>query len=301
MGSRKSCPQKSLPIPPDKHPGLHRPVDKIEMYGWEMVDRPGRFAWIGKGELNVDHDYQRDNVKHHRVNRIAARWSWVRLGSLLVAERPDGSFWVFDGQHRKLAADKRSDITRLPCMVYRSTGPADESKLFVDVNQDRGPVQMIDRFKALLAQNDPTALKVEKLVGETGYRVARGTADRTVCCVGAIYAAVAQDADAAGVAWRVACEIHDGKQVVDRVFRGLYAAERHVRKSELGSLVDPRFASAVARLTPAAIYRSVVQTAEYWNKSGPKIEGEAVVRLLNKGRGRNPIPSLYGSEADDAA
>lgn len=287
----------------DTHPGLPGkigPLDKVEMYGWEMVDRPGKYMRLSKHVLNVDHDYQRDHIKRARVNRIASQWSWVRFGSLSVAERPDGTYWVFDGQHRKLAADKRSDITEVPCMVYKSVGPADESRYFLGINEDRGRVDMIDRFKAMMAQNDPLTLNVHRLVTESGYRVERGGADYTVMCVGALVSAVDKDPEAAAVAWRICVQMFDGSAILDRVFRGMFVAERHIRRHGLGTLLDARFKTAVDRLDPKTITKSIFQAAEYWGKSGPNVEGEAVVRLLNKGRGRNPIPSLFAERPDDA-
>lgn len=287
-------------IGPDTHPGFPGkcgPMDKIEMYGWEMVDRPGKYQKIHKSQLNVDHDYQRDNVRHARVNRIAHRWSWVQFGAISVARRPDGSFWVFDGQHRKLAADKRSDIGELPCMVFESTGPVDEAHYFLVINGDRGPVAKIDAYKALLAQGDATAMAVEEMIRASSYTMSRGGADRTVQCVTALFRAIKTDPRAARVAWQMAVRVTGGKTVVDRVFVSLFVVERHLAKTGAGSLGDDRFGQAIDRLNPKAIYRSIAQTVEYHGKGGEKIYGEALLRLLNKGR-RNPIPSLYAESQD---
>lgn len=171
-GKKKDLFDDGTPLGPDEVliPSGGR-MSKVEVYGWEIVDSPGKFKWIEKGFLNVDDDYQRDNLNLARVVRIASAWSWVRLGTLLVAERPDTSLWVFDGQHRKLGADRRSDITKLPCMVFASTGMRQEAGNFLNVNSDRGPVKSVDTFKAKLVAGDPVATSVKKLIGASKYEV----------------------------------------------------------------------------------------------------------------------------------
>lgn len=276
-------------------------MKKTDVFGWEVVDRPGKYQKISKHDLKIDAEYQRDNVRQARVNRIAARFSWVRFGCLSVARRPDGTFWVFDGQHRKLAADKQSDVDALPCLVFESTGPSDEASYFLDVNSDRSTVSMLDRFKALIAAQDETAVAVEKMVRATKYRIQRGSAQYSTQCVGVLCRSMNADPDACQTAWALAAEMHDGEPVTDRVYLAIYAAERHLAKTGHGSLTDARYRTAVERIRPKSVLTSIRQTAEFYGKGGPKIYGEALVRLLNKGRRTNVIPSLYvQGETDEA-
>lgn len=287
-------------LPPDKIlPPQGEPVDKVDVYGWQILDKSGQFRKISKHELNIDHDYQRDHVHHARVNRIASRWSWVRFGVICVVRRPDGTYWVFDGQHRKLAADKRSDIDELPCIVFTSTGPVDESKFFLDSNCDRGAVSMLDRFKALVAQNDAVALSVKSMTERSGYRIQRGKARKSVQCVGVLMRAVASDQESAQAAWDALVAISDHESIVDRVFQGLYAVEKHVKRLELGSIADAKLRPFLSRLTIRSILRSIAETAAFYGKGGPKVYGEAVLRIMNKGR-QHKIPSLYAEDDTDA-
>lgn len=276
-------------------------MKKTEVFGWEVIDRPGKYLKISKHEIKVDQEYQRDNIRAARINRIASRFSWVRFGCLLVAKRPDGTFWVFDGQHRKLAADKQSDIDLLPCLVFESTGPTVEANFFLDVNSDRSSLTMLDRFKALISSQDETAIAVQKMVTASKYRIQRGgTAQNTVQCVGLLYRCMVADPKACQTAWNIAVDIHDGNIIMDRVFLAIYAVERHVAKSIESTLTDARFRAAVERIRPKAVINSIRQTAEFYGKGGPKIYGESLVRLLNKGRRTNLIPSLYVQGEDDA-
>lgn len=290
-------------LQPDQHIDPRGNVmSKVEIYGWKIVDRPGRFMRIDKASLNIDHDYQRDSVRENRVLKVASEWSWVRLGTLSVAERPDGTFWVFDGQHRKLAADKRSDISLLPCMVFKTVGSDEEAKHFLGVNCSRSSVTWLDKFKALVAQNDPVALLVRDLVESTGHVVQKALAKKSVRCVGILMRAMAANEDAARAAWKVAVSTSGGDVIIDRVYQGIWTCECHLRRRGLGSLLDSEYRPFVQRLSPRLICQSIAETVAFLGKGGPKVYGEAVLRILNRGR-RNKIPALYGSDAEgfDAA
>lgn len=285
-------------LPPDKNraPRGNGVVDKVEMYGWEMVDKPGKFTKLSKRLLHIDHDYQRDQIRWGRVNRIASCWSWARFGCLLVSKRNDGTFWVFDGQHRKLAADKRSDVDDLPCLVFECSDVAQEASLFID-QTDRGNLTMLDRFKALLSKNDQTAIQVREMVEASRYRIMAGNAKNTVRCVGVLMSAMKVDPQAARIAWRVVVAISDRESIGERVYQGLFAVERHLAKLNRGSLADSKMRPFVSRLSPVAINKSIIATTEFYGKGGGKVYGEGVLRLLNKGR-QHRVPSLY-SEADE--
>src|SRR4051812_44439221 len=104
-----------------------RSVSKVEKFGWIIVDKRGVAMDIPKCSLHVDKSYQRDALGSSKILRIAREWSWIACGRLIVGIRPDGSYVVIDGQHRKLAADKRSDIADLPCEVFEVLGPSQEA------------------------------------------------------------------------------------------------------------------------------------------------------------------------------
>lgn len=76
---------------------------------------PGEFRMIDKAALNID---QRNQISESHVQSIANHWSWTAIGMILVSEQADGTLLVLDGQQRKMAADKRSDIQNLPCLVF---------------------------------------------------------------------------------------------------------------------------------------------------------------------------------------
>jgi hypothetical protein len=79
---------------------------------------------------NVDRQhYQRDvdpnRIKKYRKedrDKLAGRWG-------LLAHRPDGSYWVINGQHHTIAAIQEG-VSSLPYRVFESTGWRMEERVY---------------------------------------------------------------------------------------------------------------------------------------------------------------------------
>jgi len=84
---------------------------------WAILDDRGVFMELDKSILSVDPSYQRSTAIHI-AKTIKRRFCWAAFGVLMVARRPDGSFFVYDGGHRLLAANMIDEINTVPCMVY---------------------------------------------------------------------------------------------------------------------------------------------------------------------------------------
>ena len=140
-------------------------IDKIKRYGWELVDKPGEFMMIPKEDLYIDEtNYQRSKRASKKITDMSANWSWARCGVLIVAIRND-LWWVVDGGHRKLAADRRSDIKLMPCLVFDFDNEiAKEAKVFVDISDSRTGVGSCDRFKALITAKEESAIGLRALL-----------------------------------------------------------------------------------------------------------------------------------------
>ena len=73
---------------------------------------------IAPKAIHVDPKYQRENnIK--RSLRIANNWDWRVFSPISVSERPDGSYYAYDGQHRVVAAQRNEEIETLPCYVVK--------------------------------------------------------------------------------------------------------------------------------------------------------------------------------------
>jgi hypothetical protein len=86
-----------------------------------------------------------------------------------VSERQNGEMVVIDGQHRALAAIKRDDVGKVPCIVFRELQLADEAGAFVGLNTARKPVSALAKYEAQLVAADPVAVWVEQTLKELGF------------------------------------------------------------------------------------------------------------------------------------
>lgn len=134
--------------------------------------------WIHLNRLSVDEVYQRstDNEASRRlIASIAAKFDWRLCGPLVVSRRTDDTLTIIDGQHRWIAASRRSDIPQLPCCVFRYESIEEEARMFILANRARKPMNRLDDYFAALAAADEDALEIQQLVVDAGLRVARNT------------------------------------------------------------------------------------------------------------------------------
>lgn len=142
-------------------------VDKVAKNKWPHPGEKGEFRWIDKRLLCVDDTYQRGN----KNKKIASEFNWQSCGAISVMEREDGILAVVDGQHRAIAAWMRSDITEMPCMVFRSQGVAHEADAFVKINTNRKAVAAFDKYKANLVAGDKTAKLIDYIAKDYGLSI----------------------------------------------------------------------------------------------------------------------------------
>ncbi len=112
---------------------LHQPVvvTGVEMARTITMIQPSQF-----GKLNVDERYQRVRIGDE-VNDII---HVIRAGGAIpdpidVAERPDGSWWILDGQQRYWGHEETQQPLR--ALIHKVYSFEAESKLFVIFNSRR--------------------------------------------------------------------------------------------------------------------------------------------------------------------
>jgi hypothetical protein len=252
-------------------------VTKIERYGWAVADTPGEFMQIDKKELNVDHSYQRDNVVVKKVRQIASQWSWAGCGCILVAMRPDSSFWVFDGQHRVLAAKTRADITELPCMVFECVDVKQEASGFLVSNAERKPVSALDKFKALVMTGDATAKVVSDIFAELGVSItAKPCAARQLKCVSKCLVLAERDAKVFEWALQSTIELCGDAPIHRDILDGLFWIEK-----KYGLCGTKRFDEALAFASRTDILESIAKFSAAEGKRGEKVCGTGILKVLN--------------------
>lgn len=274
-------------------------TSKVEQHGWEIRDVPGEMEWIHKAQIKVDHNYQRTNVSNNRVLEIARCWSWVACGVLIIARRPDGSLWAVDGQHRKLAADKRADVQMLPCIVFDTTDVQEEARGYLRANTVRGPIKTAEKFNAMIIASDEPALFVKAMVQESGYRIAKAPCDFGVTCVGQILSSVQIDRRVAKEIWELCVAIHGGQFIRERVFGALFYLERYLHSKFPGETIlrghnrDALIAAGLDNIN-SAVHRAMV----FHGKGGAKICADGVITMLNHKRRTRRIPSCMSSSVE---
>ena len=109
---------------------------KKDRYGWSNPGQQGKQILIDKFDLEIPVEYQRD-LSEQKVVELTKLFMWAAFGVLTIVER-DGRFLVADGQHRLYAVLRRSDVTFVPCIVFKVNSIEEEAKIFLAINTSRG-------------------------------------------------------------------------------------------------------------------------------------------------------------------
>ena len=260
------------------------PVSKVEKFKWAPLGKQGRFELIAKGDIQIDHTYQRDKVSQGRVIAIARDFSWPAFGVILCARRSDSSVWCYDGQHRKLAADKRSDVNKLPCMVFQAEDVKAEARSFLLSNTVRGAMASLDKYRALLACEDETAIGIRDLARKTGHQIGAGH----VRCVAFLMKAYIMDPDCLRRTWPIAVRIAQDKQVTDELVKAAFTAERIINRTKQGTLASRVNQETLTKLTYAQFDQALAKAKAYFG-GGERSCARAIIDCLNYSRTTNRI------------
>lgn len=255
-------------------------VDKTVRYGWVTNDKPGEMKMLHKDVLKIHPAYQRD-VLADKVKAITAAWSWLSLGALVVGER-GGEFWVIDGQHRTLAAKRRSDITHLPCVVFKTADVKTEARGFLDLNTGRKPVTAVAKQKAMVAAGDEVAAYVQQQCEGLGLEIKKTahTAGQLKCVAWCMRHA-AEDKEVFRLVLAMGAELstQDKMPVGERVLEGLWIL--HTKCGD--GLADKRLTKRLREKGARALLDAANRAAAYYARGGGKVWAHGMLAELNKG------------------
>ena len=112
--------------------------------------------------------YQRP-LDWRRVERLAQHLRPESLGTLLINQRPDGTYWIVDGQHRIEAMRQvYGEAFAWWAFLIHVAGPAEEAAIFVEVNAEHARPTPGVLFQGRLIRGEPAALAIERAVIERG-------------------------------------------------------------------------------------------------------------------------------------
>jgi hypothetical protein len=126
--------------------------------------------WVDIDKIAVDHNYQRE-LKANRVAQILREFNWAHFQPVMLAEQPDGTFTVFDGQHRVAAARSHPRVKEVPAAVIRVSGSKEEAGAFLGVNVNRTAVTTVEKFWAGVEAEDKAMLRVRDVLAKAGCEV----------------------------------------------------------------------------------------------------------------------------------
>jgi hypothetical protein len=257
-----------------------RSGDKVAAYGWIQSDKPGRLMMIPKDEICIDAEYQRDAIDN-KVLAIAAKWSWVGFGAIVLGHR-SGTFWVIDGQHRLLAALRRSDIDALPCIVFETQDVQQEALGFLTLNTGRKPVSIFAKQKAMVVAQDATALFVQQQIDAAGLKLSQHSRGAgTLKCIGVCLRLAALNKQDFQVVLSLAAELcaTDAVPVADRLLYGLWYLNANVE----GGLSNKRLRERLKDKGARALVESANRAAGFYAKTGSKVFALGMLAEINKG------------------
>jgi hypothetical protein len=258
---------------------------KQDIYQWETADTPGTLMLIGKNKLHVDHSYQRDSNNARAVN-LAKNWSWIACGVITVADR-DGQYFVIDGQHRVMAAKKRTDIDILPCIVFETKSINEESNGFFNANTNRRMPAIVDKWRSKLLSRDPSFIYLDNLLLIAGREPSKSAGPSTVACLGTLVKLEARNHNVLETIWPVVFEICRGSVLHEKILTGLFYIECNLPEGE--SITNKKYSNRLFQIAYDDLLASINKSTAYYSRGGEKVYAAGIIQAMNKGRSTNRI------------
>jgi hypothetical protein len=205
----------------------------------EKTNQPGLLANVNKNILTVAPEYQRQ-ASPSLIKSIKDSWDWIAAGVLIVSKR-DNQHFVIDGQHRLRAAQARSDIDKLPCVIFENLTLAEEATRLAIINSQRKNMTAIDKFNARLKGNDATAVYVFNRVSSFKLFINSKGAN-TISCVNNLMSCAKTNKARLDRVLQIAVRLFKHDHVDTRAFKGLEYLDSKI------SLADERLQNRILEL-----------------------------------------------------
>lgn len=254
-------------------------IDKARRYKWVDLDGQGTYRMISKHDLIIPTDHYQRHGSDAKVLKIASRFSWAAFQVISVSDNGDGKYNVIEGGHRTRAAMKRSDVDRVPCMVFEMASIEDEAKAFLEVNVNRSPMSSVDRHHAYIIANDDLAIKVENLAMAAGRRIEKGQGAHSISCVDNMRQCLSEDEAAMNRVWPLICNLCEGQKITRDIVLGLFWLERRMD----GGITSPKRAKRILDVGFERIFVGSRQGREYHGHPGSSAIADGMLKQINHG------------------
>lgn len=265
-------------------PGSHNAPTKREKYSWAEPCSPGRFKMISKYDLNVDDIYQRDQKAVTKVLSIARKWDWSLFGTILVSQRRDGSYWVYEGGHRTAASFYRDDIDLLPCMVFSDKDISDEARAFVGANTLKSNVSAIIVNRAGVVSKEPHATMCEEIAKAFGYRIVQSSGAGCFSGVVALRKIVEQDPVLASDCFGACARIANGMYFSAMLLSGLALLVQKMRTKYKITLFETDYFDALLQAGVSGCEAAIHRERYNSGVGGSVSAARGLLEIINKNR-----------------
>lgn len=151
---------------------------------------PMRQMEIPVSKLNVDQYNPETGTGYQRPVKLTKKDLLESFDPFLcrmlnVVERPDGTYWVVDGQQR-LERAKEWKIKKLTCGVVKINDVQKEADLFVELNMKTKTMTPLDLWFGRLARGEGNIVMADIIVREAGYKIMQSSNWKCISCPNAI-------------------------------------------------------------------------------------------------------------------
>jgi hypothetical protein len=142
--------------------------------------------WVPVKDIKVDPTYQRP-IQQARVERMAMHFDPDAFGSLTLSRRETGFLYVVDGQHRvALMRSMGWDDQQVPALVYHGLSLEEEARIFRIMNAEAAKPKALDIWKARLAEGEPVAVDITRIVESLGLKISGGLGNGHIAAVSSL-------------------------------------------------------------------------------------------------------------------
>jgi hypothetical protein len=150
-----------------------------------MFKKDREEKWLPLDRLGVNYAEAQRPLNVRFADEIAENFDPYKFGRIQVAQ-VNGRYHSVDGQTRCAAVRKLwGDTEMVPCDVIPAASPAEAAELFLGINDDRRPMQAIDRFRVSVTAERADFVAVNALLTGLGYTVGMSNEDGYFAAVGA--------------------------------------------------------------------------------------------------------------------
>lgn len=130
---------------------------------------------VNISDLRVDERYQRD-IKDSWLKQLTRDFDQMLLGVITVSRRKDGSLYVVDGNHRRLAA-KENGMDYIVADVREGLSLEKEAELFYKLNTGQRKTNYNENLRALIAGENDEALRYKQCLDQSGVKYSLKSSD----------------------------------------------------------------------------------------------------------------------------